>query len=75
MKFKSNLSEIYYKILKDNNAQGAVELLLLLGGVLVVVLILVSIYKSYLSDLTLEVSSSELNELNNSFNELANKFD
>ena len=70
-----NLIEIYYKILNDENAQGAAELLLLLGGVLVVVLILVSIYKSYVSDLSLEVSSNELNDLNNSFSDLASKFD
>ena len=70
-----NLIEIYYKILNDENAQGAAELLLLLGGVLVVVLILVSIYKSYVSDLSLEVSSNELNDLNNCFSELANKFE
>ena len=70
-----NLIEIYYKILNDENAQGAAELLLLLGGVLVVVLILVSIYKSYVSDLSLEVSSNELNDLNNCFSELSSKFD
>ena len=63
------------KFLKDENAQGAAELLLLLGGVLVVVLILVSIYKSYISDLSLEVSSNELNDLNNCFGELASKFE
>lgn len=40
-----------------------------------VVLILVSIYKSYVSDLSLEVSSNELNDLNNSFSDLASKFD
>ena len=63
------------KFLNDESAQGAAELLLLLGGVLVVVLILVSIYKSYVSDLSLEVSSNELNDLNNSFSDLASKFD
>lgn len=63
------------KFLNDENAQGAAELLLLLGGVLVVVLILVSIYKSYVSDLSLEVSSNELNDLNNCFGELSSKFD
>ena len=52
-------------MLKDENGQGASEILLLLGGVLIVVLILVYIYKDYLSNLGSEISSNELSSLNN----------
>ncbi len=59
---------------KDNKAQGASEMLLLIGGVLVVVLILAHIYKSYLIDLTSDLSSNEIKSLNSSFSNLSSKF-
>lgn len=70
-----NFKNLFYKILKDENGQGASEVLLLLGGVLIVVLILVYIYKDYISNLGSEISSNELSSLNNSFSNLSSKFD
>lgn len=67
--------KLFYRILKDENGQGASEVLLLLGGVLIVVLILVYIYKDYISNLSSEVSVNELSSLNNSFHDLSSKFD
>lgn len=66
---------MFYKILKDENGQGASEVLLLLGGVLIVVLILAYIYKDYISNLSSEISTNELSSLNNSFSNLSSKFD
>ncbi|MCQ2977463.1 MAG: class III signal peptide-containing protein [archaeon] len=64
-----------YKFYKDNCAQGASELILLLGGILVVILILTHIYKSYLSDFMNNLNDNEINELNNSFSNLGSKFE
>lgn len=72
---KFRFKKLFYRVLKDENGQGASEILLLLGGVLIVVLILVYIYKDYISDLGSEISSNELSSLNNSFSNLSSKFD
>ena len=73
--FNFKFKKLFYRILKDENGQGASEILLLLGGVLIVVLILVYIYKDYISNLGSEISSNELSSLNNSFSNLSSKFD
>lgn len=59
----------------DESAQAASEVLLLLGGILVIVLILVHIYKSYLSDFGSEIKSNELDKLDDLFYNLSSKFD
>ena len=42
---------------------------------MVIVLLVVSMYKSYLVDLGSEIDSSEIKTLNASFNDLASKFE
>ena len=59
----------------DNKAQGAVELILIIGGIIVIILLVVSMYKSYLVDLGTEIDSNEINTLNSSFGDIASKFD
>ena len=59
----------------DNRGQGAVELILIIGGIIVIILLVVSMYKSYLVDLGTEIDSNEMNNLNSSFNDITSKFE
>ena len=61
--------------INDNRGQGAVELILIIGGIIVIILLVVSMYKSYLLDLGTEIDSNEMNNLNSSFNDIASKFE
>lgn len=61
-------------LIQDNKGQGSVELILIIGGIMVIILLVVSMYKSYLADLGNEIDSNELNTLNSSFNDIASKF-
>ena len=61
-------------LIQDNKGQGAVELILIIGGIIVIILLVVSMYKSYLLDLGSEIDSNEMNSLNSSFNDIASKF-
>ena len=60
---------------KDNKGQGSVELILIVGGIIVIILLVVSMYKSYLTDLGTEIDSNEMNILNSSFNDIASRFE
>ncbi len=62
------------KIMDDERAQGSVELILILGGLIIIVLLLVYIYKSYMSGLGDEINSSEVQILNNSFSDISARF-
>ena len=62
-------------IIQDNRGQGSVELILIIGGIIVIILLVVSMYKSYLVDLGSEIDSNELNALNGSFGDIASKFE
>ena len=61
--------------INDNRGQGAVELILIIGGIIVIILLVVSMYKSYLVDLGTEIDSNEINTLNSSFSDIASKFE
>ncbi|WP_295621009.1 class III signal peptide-containing protein [uncultured Methanobrevibacter sp.] len=58
----------------DSKGQGSVELILIIGGIIVIILLVVSMYKSYLLDLGNEIDSNEMNSLNSSFNDISSKF-
>ena len=62
-------------LIHDNKGQGAVELILIIGGIIVIILLVVSMYKSYLVDLGTEIDSNEINTLNSSFSDIASKFE
>ena len=61
--------------INDNKGQGAVELILIIGGIIVIILLVVSMYKLYLIDLGTEIDSNEINNLNSSFGDIASKFE
>ena len=69
------IKKAQFGIMKDNKAQGSVELILIIGGIIVIILLVVSMYKSYLMDLGTEIDSNELKTLNSSFNDIASKFE
>lgn len=58
----------------DNSGQTAAEFILLFGGIMVVVLLAIYMYNSYMSDLSGEISSREVNEFNNQLANLKNYF-
>ena len=58
----------------DNNAQASAELILLFGGIMVVVLLAVYMYKNYIRDLGGEIQSQETAELNNKLEEISELF-
>lgn len=49
----------------DQSGQTAAEFILLFGGIIVVVLLAIYMYNSYMGDLTEEVNSKEVKEFNN----------
>ena len=69
--------DLYFSnsLIHDTRGQGAVELILIIGGIIVIILLVVSMYKSYLVDLGTEIDSNEMNNLNSSFNDIASKFE
>ena len=62
-------------LIHDNKGQGAVELILIIGGIIVIILLVGSMYKSYIVDLGTEIDSNEINTLNSSFGDIASKFE
>ncbi len=58
----------------DNKAQASAEFILLFGGIFVVVLLAIFMYKNYMNDLTGEISSKELIEFNSQLNTLGRYF-
>lgn len=58
----------------DNKAQASAEFILLFGGIMVVVLLVIFLYNNYISDLSGEISSKEVNEFNNELGNLKNYF-
>lgn len=58
----------------DDSGQTSAEFILLFGGIMVVVLLAIYMYKSYMSDLSGEISSREVNEFNNQLLNLKNYF-
>lgn len=58
----------------DNRAQASAEFILLFGGIFVVVLLAIYMYKNYMNDLSGEIASKEVNEFNNELNMLGRYF-
>lgn len=48
----------------DNKGQASAEFILLFGGIFVVILLAIYMYKNYLTDLGGEIESKEINEFN-----------
>lgn len=58
----------------DNRGQTSAEFILLFGGIMVVVLLAIHMYNSYMNDLSGQISSKEVKEFNNALNNLGNFF-
>lgn len=58
----------------DNKGQASAEFILLFGGIFVVVLLAIHMYKNYMNDLSGEISSKEVNEFNNELTSLGRYF-
>ncbi|MDO5848938.1 MAG: class III signal peptide-containing protein [Methanobrevibacter sp.] len=58
----------------DEKGQVAAELILIIGGMIVIVMIGLIFYKNYLSDLSKNIKNNEVNGLNNKLNEINNYF-
>ena len=58
----------------DNNAQVSAELILLFGGIMVVVLLAIYMYKTYITDLSGEIQSREVNEFKAKLSEISDIF-
>lgn len=69
------IEDSYSNFSKDNRCQGSVELILIIGGIIVIILLLVALYKSYVIGLGDEINSGEVKALNESFSEISSKFD
>ena len=58
----------------DDSGQASAEFILLFGGIIVVVLLAIYMYKNYMIDLSGEIQSKEVNQLNSQLNSLGRYF-
>lgn len=58
----------------DDSGQASAEFILLFGGIIVVILLAIHMYNNYLSDLSGEIASKEVNEFNDEIMSIARYF-
>ncbi len=58
----------------DNKGQGSAELILLFGGIFVVVLLAIYMYRNYMDDLGGEIASKEVNDFNSELTSIGRYF-
>ncbi|WP_405304171.1 class III signal peptide-containing protein [Methanobrevibacter sp.] len=58
----------------DDSGQTSAEFILLFGGIIVVVLLAIYMYNSYISDLSGQIASKEVKEFNSQLNDLGSYF-
>jgi hypothetical protein len=61
-------------LLNDETAQGSAELVLLFGGIIVIALVALISYQSYLKGLGNEINGTQLNETTTDILDLIDKF-
>ncbi len=67
--------EVYlWGVYMDNKGQTSAEFILLFGGIMVVVLLAIYMYKHYLNDLSGVIASKEVDEFNYQLNDLGRYF-
>ena len=49
----------------DESAQAAAEIILLIGGMIIIVLVALYLYKNYITNLSEDISKNEINNFNN----------
>jgi len=62
------------KILKEEKAQGSAELILVFGGIIVIAIVAALAYKNYLNGAGSAVNSTDVQNINQSLNNLSQKF-
>lgn len=62
------------KIFLEDNCQSSAELILLIGGILIIVLLLLNFYRNYLNDVSENIDSKEINDFNNSIEDIKFRF-
>lgn len=58
----------------DDRGQTSAEFILLFGGIMVVVLLVIHMYNSYMGDLGGQINSKEVKEFNNGLNNIGKLF-
>lgn len=58
----------------DNKGQASAEFILLFGGIMVVVLLAIYMYRNYMNDLSGEIQSKEVNQFNGQLKSLEKYF-
>ena len=59
----------------DEKGQASAEMILLIGGMIVIVLIAIYFYKDYLLGIGEEMNSTEIAKANNAIENISSKFD
>lgn len=62
------------KFLKDNKGQGAAEMVLLFGGIIVITMVALAIYSDYTKGLGDEINQTEVQSLKQNISDLKSKF-
>ena len=62
------------QILKEDKGQGSAELVLILGGIIVIAIVAAIFYKNYLVGLGEEINNTDVQNVTNSLEELKYKF-
>lgn len=58
----------------DNRGQASAEFILLFGGIMVVVLLAIHMYNTYMKELSGEIASREVNQFNSELNSIGKYF-
>lgn len=58
----------------DESGQASAEFILLFGGIIVVVLLAVFMYRNYVNDLSGEIKSKEVSQFNEKLGEISDLF-
>ena len=69
-----SLSSSMFSSSMSSSRSSSSELILIFGGIFVVVLLAIHMYKNYMSDLSGEIASMEVNEFHNELNDLGKFF-
>ncbi len=70
----SNDRGVIMKILKDESAQTSAELLLVMGGMIVIAIVVAILYKNYLSGIGANITGTDVVNINNNITNLKHLF-
>jgi hypothetical protein len=65
---------IRIKILEEDDAQGSAELILVMGGIMVIVIVAAIYYRNYIQGLGNSINNTDLNNTISNITALKNKF-